>query len=97
MQTALKLGPTQAGIDFPMPLSEKYRPRHIGDFAGLDEVKRVLAGLVRSPRPCGLLLVGAPGVGKTSVGMALAEDLPGTLCHISSQKCHLGPTARETS
>jgi replication-associated recombination protein RarA len=90
MQTTMKLGPEQSGLNFPMPLSEKYRPRHIRDFAGLGEVKRVLAGLVRAPRPCGLLLVGAPGVGKTSVGMALAEDLPGTLCHISSQKCDVG-------
>jgi hypothetical protein len=86
MQTAMKLGPEQSGLQFPTPLYEKYRPRRIDDFAGLEEAKRIFKGLIRSPRPCAFLLVGGPGVGKTSMGMALAEDLPGTLCHISSQR-----------
>lgn len=86
MQTALELGATQDGPVFPTPLYEKVRPRHIDDFAGLEEAKRIFKGLTRSPRPCAFLLIGPPGVGKTTMGMALAEDLPGTLFDISSQR-----------
>lgn len=85
MQSEMKLSPEQAGLSFPTPLYEKYRPGHIDDFAGLDEPRQVLRGLGKSPRPCALSLAGAPGVG-TSMGIALAEDLPGTLYDISSQR-----------
>lgn len=86
MQTTMKLGPEQSGLSFPTPLYEKYRPRHVDDFAGLDEAKQIFKGLIRAPRPCAFLLIGPPGVGKTTMGMALAEDLPGTLFDISSQR-----------
>src|SRR5881398_2115406 len=41
-----------------------------------------------------MLLVGPPGCGKTTLGMAFAEELPGTLHHISSQKCDVAALDR---
>ena len=38
------------GFDFPVPLSEKYRPSTISEFAGLAETKRTLQGFALNPR-----------------------------------------------
>ncbi len=86
--------PGQRGPDCPMPLVEKYRPRTIADFIGLEGPKRLLKNLLKAPRPVAVLLVGPPGCGKTSLAMAFAEELPGTLHHISSQKCDVATLDR---
>jgi putative ATPase len=91
----LDLGePKQNGFDYPMPLTEKYQPRKIEDFIGLEGPKRLFANLLESPRPVAVLLVGPPGCGKTTLGMAFADELPGTLHHISSQKCDVAALDR---
>lgn len=76
---------------FPVSLAEKYRPVRVSEFVGLEKVKRVLGGFVRAPRDAAFLFVGPPGVGKTSIGLALASELgscePFDLHLISSQKC----------
>ena len=78
--------PRQHDIAFPLSLAEKYRPQRLTQFAGLEEAKKIFAALLKAPRPCNLMLVGPPGTGKTSMALAFAEQLPGTLHHISSQK-----------
>jgi hypothetical protein len=86
--------PRQNGFEYPMPLVEKYQPRRIEDFIGLEGAKRLLASLLKAPRPLAVLLVGPPGCGKTTLGMAFADELPGTLQHISSQKCDVATLDR---
>ena len=86
-QITFDLGqPRQHDIDFPLTLAEKYRPERLTQFAGLQEAKKVLAALLKAPRPCNLMFVGPPGTGKTTMALAFAELLPGTLHHISSAK-----------
>jgi hypothetical protein len=86
-QTIFDLGePRQHNITFPLSLAELYRPQRLTPFAGLAEAKKVFAALLQAPRPCNLMLVGPPGTGKTTMALAFAELLPGTLHHISSQK-----------
>ena len=74
-------------FDFPAPLSEKYRPTRIADFAGLAEVKRVLAGFVYRPTDAGFLFCGPAGTGKTSMGLALARELDGFVHHVTAGNC----------
>ena len=49
-----------ATLPFPMPLAEKYRPRVIGDFVGLDKPKRILSKFAANPYASVWLFVGQP-------------------------------------
>ena len=77
----------QAGLNFPTQLTERYRPRSIADFVGLDKPKRVCAKLVERPFSSYWTFVGPSGTGKTTLAMALAEALPAEIHHIPSQEC----------
>lgn len=84
----MSLFPTdQPNLDFPMPLSEKYRPRKVTDFIGLDKPKKIIAGVLRTQRDTPLLFVGPSGMGKTTMALAMAEESGWELHHIPSQKC----------
>ena len=82
---------TQGGLPFPTSLTERYRPRSLAEFVGLDKVKKVLTNFAAKPFPnAAFLFVGPSGVGKTSAGIALCEMLRGELHHIPSQQCNVG-------
>lgn len=81
-------------FDFPEPLSDKYRPRRIADFAGLSEPKKILTGFASNPRNCGFLFVGSAGTGKTSMAFALASEIDGFVHHIRAQKCTIDEVER---
>ena len=76
-------------LAFPQSLSEKYRPQSIAAFIGLDKQRKVLAKLAANPYASAWLFVGPPGVGKTSMALALASELRAELHHVGSQKCNL--------
>lgn len=86
-QTAFDLGePRQNTFEYPVSLAEKYLPNKVQDFIGIDEPKRVILSLLKRPRPCNLLFVGPAGSGKTTLGMAFAAMLPGSLVHVGAQR-----------
>jgi len=86
----LAIAPLQAGFMFPASLSEKYRPRTLSEFVGLDKPKRVLAKFADAPFPnTAFLFVGPSGTGKTTMGLALCAALRGELHHIPSQSCNV--------
>lgn len=77
----------QTVIGFPKPLTEEFRPHSIAEFVGRDKQKRILANLVKNPRPCALLFRGTSGSGKTSMAQAFAKELNADIWHIGSQEC----------
>jgi MoxR-like ATPase len=94
LQESIDLGePRQNGFDFPVTLAEKYQPR-IEDFVGLIEPKRVMLGLLASPKPCSLLFIGDPGSGKTTMAMKFAEALPAAHHHIRAQSADVATLDR---
>jgi replication-associated recombination protein RarA len=84
----------QAAFSFPQPLAEKYRPRLIADFVGLERPKRILSKLAASPYPSAWIFVGPSGTGKTTMALALAEAIPAELHHVPSQNCTLETVER---
>jgi replication-associated recombination protein RarA len=76
-------------LPFPMPLAEKYRPRTIAEFVGLDKPKRILGKFAANPYQSAWLFVGPPGTGKTTMALALAETLRAEVHHIPSQQCNV--------
>jgi len=71
-------------LPFPQSLAEKYRPRTIAEFVGLDKPKRILAKFAEQPYPSAWLFVGPSGVGKTTMAQALCSQIKGELTHIPS-------------
>ena len=70
-----------------MLLTEKYRPTKTADFVGLDKAKKLCAKLAANPFDSAWLFVGASGTGKTTIALALAEEMKAELHHIPSQNC----------
>jgi DNA polymerase III gamma/tau subunit len=86
MSTSLFTG--QGSMVFPACLSEKYRPRCLADFVGLEKPKKILSKFADAPFPnTAFLFVGPSGTGKTSIALALCEAIRGELHHIPSQQC----------
>ena len=74
-------------LPFPQPLAEKYRPRAIAEFIGLERQKRIIANFSRNPRSAAFLFTGPSGTGKTTMALALCDAISGELIHIPSQHC----------
>jgi replication-associated recombination protein RarA len=70
-----------------MLLTEKYRPTSTAGFVGLDKAKRLCARLAQNPFDSAWLFVGASGTGKTTIALALADEMKAELHHIPSQSC----------
>lgn len=71
-------------------LTEKYRPRRIAEFVGLDKPRRIASKLASAPPVRGgLLFTGEPGIGKTTLALAIAAEMPAELHHVASQDCNV--------
>jgi replication-associated recombination protein RarA len=80
---------SQRDMEFPVPLTQEFRPMRIEGFIGLEKPKKVLASLVRRPRACALLFVGSSGSGKTTLAQAFSAELNATVWEVNSQECNV--------
>lgn len=80
---------TQEAFQFPQPLTEKYRPVKLSEFVGLDKPKRAMQKLVASPYQSAWFFLGESGTGKTTLALAVAQEMPAQLHHIASKECTL--------
>jgi replication factor C subunit 2/4 len=74
-------------LNFPQPLADKYRPREVSGFLGLEKPKKIVAKFAANPRPAAFIFTGPSGTGKTTMALALCEAIQGELIHIPSQHC----------
>ncbi len=79
----------QVAFQFPQSLAERYQPKTIAQFVGLEKAKRMMSKFVDNPYPSAWLFVGPSGIGKTSMGLAICNAIAGELHHIPSQSCDL--------
>jgi len=84
----------QAGFAFPQSLTEKYRPRTLDAFVGLEKPKAIAQKLITRPFESAWLFLGPSGTGKTTLAMAIAELMPAELHHVPSQECNLANIER---
>ena len=78
---------TQSGLDFPQPLTEKYRPEKLGDFIGIPQAKREAAAIISRPVPnSAYLFAGESGTGKTTMALAIAKALNAQLHHLPARR-----------
>ncbi|HXM32273.1 MAG TPA: AAA family ATPase [Chthoniobacterales bacterium] len=77
----------QAQIEFGQSLSEKYRPRTIAGFVGLEKPKKALAAFCARPFVSSWFFLGPTGTGKTSMAQAIAKAIKAEVHHIPSGNC----------
>ena len=85
-ETLFEMSAPQAAFDFPQSLTEKYRPKTVDEFVGLDKVKKVMRKLIAKPFDSAWLFIGPPGTGKTCMGLAIAAAIPAELPRVSRRQ-----------
>ena len=79
---------TSPAPQFTDILTEKYRPRRIADFVGLEKPRKIAQRIAANPPTHGgLLFLGEPGIGKTTLALAIGDEMPAELHHVASQDC----------
>lgn len=72
-----------------MPLTDRYRPVALRDFAGLAVPRKVLSAFARAPYSAAWMFLGPSGTGKTTMALALGEQIGAQVHHVASRACDL--------
>ena len=76
-------------VQLSQALSEKYKPKTLDGFIGLEKQKKVLSAFAARPMPCAWFFLGNSGTGKSAMAFALANQLDAEIHHIPSQKANI--------
>jgi DNA polymerase III gamma/tau subunit len=84
----------QGGLGFPEPLTEKYAPKTLDEFVGMENVIKPLKGFAAKLSAAndiagsrGFVFHGSSGTGKTRMAFAFAREVQGEVHHIPAQEC----------
>lgn len=69
--------------------TEKYEPKNLDSFAGLQGPLAVMKAFVAEPYQSAWLFLGPPGTGKTTMARVLKNLLPAEMVHVASRECDL--------
>ena len=72
-----------------MQLVEKYRPKTLNDFIGMTRTRAILSSFALNPYPSAWLFLGPSGLGKTTMALALADELRAEVHHVASKSCDM--------
>lgn len=72
-----------------MQLVDKYKPTKLADFVGMNRARAVLSKFAADPYPSAWLFLGPSGLGKTTMSLALADELAAEVHHVASKSCDL--------
>ena len=72
-----------------MQLVEKYEPKRLEDFVGVDRQRAIMSHLVANPYSSAWLLIGPSGCGKTTMAFAAAHAIGGQIYHVPAATCDL--------
>ncbi|GAC1495745.1 MAG: hypothetical protein NVS1B6_00170 [Steroidobacteraceae bacterium] len=75
-------------------LVQKYRPRALAEFCGMENAKRQLGALIAAPMPSAWILFGPSGTGKSTAAMLVHELIGGTLHHVPASQCGIDTVER---
>jgi replication-associated recombination protein RarA len=78
----------QTGFEFPAALVDKYQPQTVAEFL-CERPRKIMSGFLRNPFPSAWFFLGASGTGKTTMALALANQIPAQLHHVASKECTL--------
>jgi replication-associated recombination protein RarA len=79
---------SQAGFDFPTPLSDKYTPARVSEFL-CEKPRRIMSTFAAKPFPSEWFFLGGSGLGKSEMAMVLAKQVGAERHHIPSRECSL--------
>jgi replication-associated recombination protein RarA len=85
--------PMQGGFTFPESLSDKYKPKRVAEFMQAFP-RKVMLSLLANPKPSAWYFLGASGLGKTEMALAVANEMPAQLHHVASKDCDLEQVRR---
>ena len=70
-------------------LTEKYRPHTITEFIGLKKAKAIFTRFASEPQEDAFYCYGPSGTGKTTMALAVAEQIRAHVLTVPSQRCNV--------
>jgi replication-associated recombination protein RarA len=79
---------SQIGLEFPIPLVDRYTPKRVSEFL-CEKPRKIMSAFAANPFPSGWYFLGGSGLGKSEMAIILAREIGAERHHIPSRDCSL--------